>query len=462
VGSLELGGPYAAAQGPSLESKKKVYACGHLNGQHKPGCDTLIIEKLAHRAFRRPVTRTEVAQLTSLVAQAQKDGGSFEEGIAVAIQAMLVSPRFLFRTEGGQVKAQTLTQHELASRLSYFLWSSMPDDALLRAADQGKLSRPSVLLATVRRMLLDPKAKALVENFGGQWLQVRKLESVKPDGKKFPEFDEYLRLSMARETQLFFESIIQEDRSILDFIDADYSFLNERLARLYGVPNVQGPEFRKVLFAQDAHRGGLLCQASVLTISSYANRTSPVLRGKWVLENFVGAPPPPPPPDVPNLDEAKIGTSSSMREQLELHRKNAICASCHSRMDPLGFGLENFDAIGAWRAKEGEFVINASGTLPDGRSFAGPQGLKAILKNQPEAFAETLTRKLFTYALGRGLEDSDEAAIKKIVRQTIDNNYRFSSLIVGIVNSEPFQKRRGAVSQMPPVALTMKSRRTSR
>jgi len=271
-----------------------------------------------------------------------------------------------------------------------------------------------------------------------------------------------LRLSMARETQLFFESIIQEDRSILDFIDADYSFLNERLARLYGVPNVQGPEFRKVLFAQDAHRGGLLCQASVLTISSYANRTSPVLRGKWVLENFVGAPPPPPPPDVPNLDEAKIGTSSSMREQLELHRKNAICASCHSRMDPLGFGLENFDAIGAWRAKEGEFVINASGTLPDGRSFAGPQGLKAILKNQPEAFAETLTRKLFTYALGRGLEDSDEAAIKKIVRQTIDNNYRFSSLIVGIVNSEPFQKRRGAVSQMPPVALTMKSRRTSR
>ena len=226
----------------------------------------------------------------------------------------------------------------------------MPDDVLLEAADRGRLARPSVLAAQVQRMLQDPKADALVDNFGGQWLQTRKLESVKPDHKRFVEFDEYLRLSMARETELFFASIMREDRSILDFINADYSYLNERLARFYGLPNVQGPDFRKVLFAQDAHRGGLLGQASVLTISSYANRTSPVLRGKWVLENLVGAPPPPPPPDVPNLDEAKIGKTSSMREQLEQHRKNAICASCHTRMDPLGFGLENFDAIGAWRA----------------------------------------------------------------------------------------------------------------
>jgi len=278
-------------------------------------------------------------------------------------------------------------------------------------------------------------------------LQVRKLESVKPDHKKFPDFDEYLRLSMARETKMFFESILREDRSVLDFIDADYSYLNERLARFYGISDVQGPEFRKVLFAHDSQRGGLLTQASVLTISSYANRTSPVLRGKWVLENFVGAPPPPPPPDVPNLDEAKIGTTSSMREQLELHRKNAICASCHARMDPLGFGLENFDAVGGWRTKDGEFTINAVGTLPDGRSFTGPQGLKSILKSQPDAFTECLTRKMLIYALGRGLETSDDAAVKEIVRKVAADNYRISSLILGIVNSESFQKPRGESSR---------------
>ena len=318
----------------------------------------------------------------------------------------------------------------------------MPDDALLAVADRGQLAQPKALEAQVRRMLLDPKSRALVQNFGGQWLQVRKLESVKPDRKRFPEFDEYLRLSMRRETEMFFESIVREDRSILDFIDANYTYLNERLAHFYNVPNVQGTEFRKVLFAKDAHRGGLLGQASVLTISSYANRTSPVLRGKWVLDNLVGAPPPPPPPDVPNLDEAKIGLSSSMREQLEQHRKNAVCASCHTRMDPLGFGLENFDAIGAWRTKDGQFPINASGTLPDGRSFEGPQGLESILKAQPEAFAECLTRKLLIYALGRGLEPYDDPAVKKIVKDVAMDNYRFSSLVLGIVKSELFQKRR--------------------
>jgi hypothetical protein len=443
VGSLELGGPYAAGKGTSIESQKKVYACGHLNGHHNKNCARLIVARLAHRAYRRPVTPNEVAQLTGLVTQVQKETGSFEEGLSVAIQAMLVSPQFLFRVERGRTTSPTLTQHELASRLSYFLWSSMPDDVLLEAADRGRLSRPAVLAAQVQRMLQDPKADALVDNFGGQWLQTRKLESVKPDHKRFGEFDEYLRLSMARETSLFFASIMREDRSILDFIDADYSYLNERLARFYGVPNVQGPDFRKVLFAQDAHRGGLLGQASVLTISSYANRTSPVLRGKWVLENLVGAPPPPPPPDVPNLDEAKIGKTSSMREQLEQHRKNAICASCHTRMDPLGFGLENFDAIGAWRAQDGDFVINAAGTLPDGRTFTGPQGLKSILKAQPDAFAETLTRKLLIYALGRGLEPSDDAAVKQIANKVAADNYRFSSLILGIADSEPFQQRRG-------------------
>jgi hypothetical protein len=424
-----------------------------LNGQHQKSCARVIVERLAHRAYRRPVTTTEVTQLTSLVSQVQKDNGSLEEGLAVAIQAMLLSPHFLFRIESQRSAFRSpkatpvLTQHELASRLSYFLWSSMPDDDLLAAADRGRLARPATLAAQVRRMLLDPKADALIDNFGGQWLQTRALESVKPDRKKFPDFDEYLRLSMARETELFFASILREDRNILDFLDADYSYLNERLARFYGVADVQGPEFRKVSFAHDSQRGGLLTQASVLTVSSYANRTSPVLRGKWVLDNLVGAPPPPPPADVPNLDEAKIGTTSSMREQLELHRKNPICASCHVRMDPLGFGLENFDAVGAWRAKDGEFPINATGTLPDGRSFTGPQGLKSILKAQPDAFTESLTRKMLIYALGRGLEPSDDAAVKEIVRKVAADNYRVSSLILGIVNSQPFQKRRGESSR---------------
>jgi len=445
IRSLELGGPYAVTLGPSRESLKKVYACGHLEGHHGKGCARLIIERLAHRAYRRPVTAREITQLTSVLAGVQKDGGSFAEGLSVAIQAMLLSPQFLFRIERAPATGLTATaarsfsQHEFATRLSYFLWSSMPDDALLAAADRGKLAQPVALEAQVRRMLLDPKSHALVENFGGQWLQVRKLESVKPDRKRFPGFDEYLRLSMRRETELFFASIIREDRSILDFIDADYTYLNERLARFYNVPDVQGPEFRRVQFRPEAHRGGLLGQASVLTISSYANRTSPVLRGKWVLENLVGTPPPPPPPDVPNLDEGKIGLSTTMREQLERHRKNAICASCHTRMDPLGFGLENFDAIGAWRTMDGQFPIQASGTLPDGRSFDGPTELESILKAQPDAFAECLTRKLLIYALGRGLEPYDNHAVSEIVKQAAVDNYRFSSLVLAIVKSEPFK-----------------------
>jgi len=444
IRSLELGGPYAVTAGPPRESLQKIFVCKN----HERGCARAMVEHLARRAYRRPVTPKEVTQLTSLVAEVQGDGGTFEEGLATAIQAMLLSPHFLFRIERAATTqptgaaARALSQYELASRLSYFLWSSMPDDALFAAASRGQLAQPQALEAQVRRMLLDPKAHALVENFGGQWLQVRKLESVKPDRQRFPEFDEYLRLSMRRETEMFFESIMREDHSILDFIDANYTYLNERLARFYNVPNVQGPQFRKVLFGPDAHRGGLLGQASVLTVSSYANRTSPVLRGKWVLENLVGAPPPPPPPDVPNLDEAKIGSTTSMREQLEKHRQNPVCASCHTRMDPLGFGLENFDAIGAWRTQEGKFSINASGTLPDGRSFAGPQGLEAVLKAQPDAFTECLARKLLIYALGRGLEPHDDPTVKMIVKNVGNDRYRFSSLILEIVKSEPFQERR--------------------
>jgi hypothetical protein len=357
---------------------------------------------------------------------------------------MLVSPHFLFRIEkdAGSGAQNSISDHELASRLSYFLWSSMPDDELFRAAEQGSLRKANILAAQVRRMLRDPKSRALVENFGGQWLELRKLESVKPDSERFPEFEEYLRMSMRRETEMFFENVIREDRSLLDFIDGDYTFLNERMARFYNVSGVKGPEFRKVSLTGNTERSGILTQASILTVSSYATRTSPVLRGKWILENILNAPPPPPPPDVPNLDEAKLGSTASLRQQLDAHRKNPTCASCHARMDPLGFGLENFDAIGAWRTRDGKFPIDSTGTLPDGRSFQGPKQLKTIVKSDRAAFVQCLTEKLLTYALGRGLERYDNPAVRKIAKNAAANNYRFSSLVIGIVSSLPFQKRR--------------------
>jgi len=348
--------------------------------------------------------------------------------------------------KGGEI--YQIGQHELASRLSYFLWSSMPDDELLGLADNRALRKPDVLTAQVRRMLKSEKAQALVENFGGQWLELRKLESAKPDRERFPEFEEYLRMSMRRETEIFFEYIVRQDRAVTDFIDADYTFLNERMARFYKIPNVTGTEFRKVSLAGNAQRGGVLTQASVLTVSSYATRTSPVLRGKWILDNILNAPPPPPPPDVPNLDEAKIGSSMTLRQQLEEHRKNATCAACHSRMDPLGFGLENFNAIGQWRVQDGKFPVDSSGTLPDGRSFEGPQALKDILKGDRDAFTRGLTEKLLTYALGRGPERYDRPVIKRIAARVAANEYRFSSLALEIVNSLPFQYRRG-VSHLP-------------
>jgi cytochrome c553 len=451
INSIEIGGPYDQSKGPSAESLKDLYTCGHLNGHHKPGCARKVVADLARRAYRRPVTPREVDKLVGLVAAAQRQGDSFEEGLCVAIEAMLVSPHFLFRIEPDPpalaTSAHAINQYELASRLSYFLWSSMPDGELLAAADRGDLNQPAVLAAQVRRMLQDPKSRALPENFGGQWLELRKLESAKPDHGRFPEFDDYLRMSMGKETELFFENIIHEDCSILDLIDADYSFLNERLARFYKIPGagseIKGPEFRKVQLSPETQRGGVMTQASILTVSSYATRTSPVLRGKWILENILNAPPPPPPPDVPNLDEAKIGSDSSLRVQLEQHRQNAMCASCHARMDPLGFGLENFNAIGAWRTQDGKFPIDASATLPDGRTFRGPQELKALMKSEPNAFAECLARKLLTYALGRGLEPYDNAAVTEIVKRSAANHYRFSTLVLEIVKSPPFQMRRG-------------------
>ncbi len=449
VSYIEIGGPYSQVSGPSVNSTRKIYTCGHAAGEHQDSCVPRIMTSLARRAFRRPVNAAELAPFIDLVRQTQKEEGSFDEGLAVGIQALLVSPDFLFRIERDRPAVrsastvQPISQHELATRLSYFIWASMPDESLRRAADAGTLRDPDVLAAQVRRMLRDPKSRALADNFGGQWLQFRALESVTRDRDRFPDFEDYLRLSMRRETELFIEYIIREDRSVLDFIDAKYSFLNERLARHYGIPNVSGPEFRRVDLT-GSPRGGVLTHASVLTVSSYATRTSPVLRGKWILENLLNAPPPEPPADVPNLDEAAIGTAASLRAQLEAHRKDPTCASCHRRMDPLGFGLENFDAVGAWRTMDGKFPIDATGFLPDGDTFEGPEELRNILKDQRDAFVRCLTSKLLTYGLGRGLERYDGKTVKLIAQRLPARQYRFSALVLQIVNSLPFQSRRPA------------------
>ncbi len=443
---LDVIGPYQQVRGPTEASLKKIFLGGPPKGPVEAARVREIVADLARRAYRRPVTDPEVAELVHLVTQVQKDGDSFDEGLCLAIQRMLISPHFLFRVEKAPATDQgkgihPLSQHELATRLSYFLWSSMPDEELRRCADEQRLRQPDVLEAQVRRMLKDARASALVENFGGQWLLTRALEAHTPDRIKFVEFTDYTRLSMQKETELFFEHIIRADRSILDFLDANYTFLNQRLAEFYNIPGVKGHAFRKVDLT-GTQRGGVWTHASVLTVSSYANRTSPVLRGKWILETLLNAPPPAPPADVPSLDEQGLGQSVTLRAQLEKHRSNAACASCHTRMDPLGLALENFDAIGRWRDQEGQLAIDTSGTLPDGRSFKGHQELRALLRSDPGAFAECLAEKLLTYALGRGLERFDKPTVRAIAERAARDDYRFSSLILGIVQSVPFQMQK--------------------
>ncbi len=407
-------------------------------------CARRIIEPLAHRAYRRPVAKDELDELTGLVRTAQSRGDTFDSGIRVALEAILVNPNFLFRIErdpAGAAPIHRISDIELASRLSYFLWSSMPDDELLRLAEADRLHDPEVLHAQMKRLLADPRSRALVENFGGQWLQFRNLDVLKPDPKKFPEYDAGLREAMRTETELFFDAIVREDRSILDFLDGRFTYLNERLAKHYGIDGVTGHEFRRVEL-DGTERSGVLTQASVLTVSSYPTRTSPVIRGKWVLENLLDTPPPPPPPDVPPLNEAAVGTTASLREQLEKHRSNPVCAECHARMDPIGFGLENYDAIGRYRTTDGKFPIDPSGTLPSGKSFAGAAELKTILRSDPRTFSNALSEKLLTYALGRGLEAYDRAAVATIVNRVQQNDYRFSVLVQAIVDSAPFEMRR--------------------
>jgi len=445
VTRLEVLGPYEPARGASEASLRSVYGPVP-RGERKAKAARQILMRVARRAYRRPVAAADVDPLVSLVARAGARGERFEDGLALALQAILVSPDFLYRAERGRPAAaggpgRALTDHELASRLSYFLWVSMPDEELLDLADQGRLSRPEVLEAQVARMLRDEKSAALVEAFAGQWLQFRALESVAPDRERFPDFDSGLRLAMRRETELLFLNLLREDRSLLDLIDARYSFVNERLARHYGLPGVKGPEFRRVELA-DGRRGGILTHASVLTVSSYATRTSPVLRGKWILENMLNAPPPDPPAGVPRLDEAKVGADAPLRQQLEAHRTQPMCAACHQKMDPLGFSLENYDAIGSWRDADGQWPIDASGTLPDGRSFSGAPGLASVLREDRQAFAGAVAAKMLTFALGRGLERYDRRTLDEIAKRLEASDYRFSALVLEIVKSLPFQRRK--------------------
>jgi hypothetical protein len=399
------------------------------------------------------VNAADVQDLLTFYKQGRADGGGFEAGVEMGIRAMLVSPQFLFRVEHDPATVASnsvyrINDVELASRLSFFLWSSIPDDALLDVAIRGQLKEPAILRQQVRRMLADPRSAALVEGFADQWLYLRNLPAASPDDKLFPDFDDNLRQAMREETELFFESMKNEDRNVLDLLTANYTFLNERLAKHYGIPGVYGSNFRRVALPADSPRGGLLGQGSILTVTSYNDRTSPVRRGKWVLDNLLGMPPPPPPPNVPPLKDNGIGGKMlSMRDRMAQHRANPVCASCHMLMDPIGLSTENFDAVGQWRDRtEDGAVVDASGGLPDGSKFDGMSGLKKALVSRPDLFVATMTEKLMTYALGRGLEAYDAAAVRAITRSARADDYRFSSIILGIVNSVPFEMRTAKAS----------------
>ncbi len=441
---LQIGGPFNAKVAADNPSRKLIFTCRPTANQAEEPCARKILGPLARRAYRRPLRPLELEPLMKIFAMGRKDGGSFDSGIETAIRAILVSPNFLFRVEDSPKNAKpgeayAVTDLELASRLSFFLWSSIPDDELLTLASANRL-RP-VLATQVKRMLADSKATALVDNFAGQWLQVRNIPSWRPDPDKYPQFDEPLRTAFQKESQLFFKYIINEDRSILDFINADYTFLNDRLARHYGVKGVNGSYFRKVAL-DNPERGGILSQAGVLMVSSYPTRTSPVLRGKWILENVLGSPPPPPPADIPDLEDKASTSPSNLRAALEKHRSKAACASCHSRLDPLGFSLENYDAVGRFRKEEGGAPIDSSGAMPNGTQVNGPGSLKAILIERQEEFVDCLAEKLLTYALGRGLDSKDLPTVRQIRRDTATGDQRFSALALAVVNSVPFQKRK--------------------
>ncbi|MCM3881208.1 MAG: DUF1592 domain-containing protein [Vicinamibacterales bacterium] len=466
--SVSVAGPFNQTGIGDTPSRHRIFTCrpvastrGSASG-NETSCARSILTALARRAYRRPATNEEVQTLVDFYKQGRADG-SFEQGVEMSLRAMLTSPAFLFRIEREpetvRLKADTsagsraasgaaypISDLELASRLSFFLWSSIPDDALLDAAVKGRLDESAVLEQQVRRMLADPRSSALVNNFAAQWLYLRNLDSQKPDNRLFPDFDDNLRQAFRRETEMLFESVISEDRSVLDLLRADYTFLNERLAKHYGIPNVYGSHFRRVELGRDHVRGGLLGQGSIMTVTSYANRTSPVKRGKWILENLLGTPVPSPPLNVPPLPENSPGAKAlSVRERMVEHRKNPACASCHQLMDPVGLATENFDAIGRWRTQsEAGTPVDASGGLPDGSKFDGAIGLREAVLSRPELFVTTMTEKLMIYALGRGLEYYDVPSVRAITSGARAKDYRFSSVVLGIVNSTPFRMRRAA------------------
>ena len=452
VGSVTVAGPFEAGgarPAESTPSRDRIFVCRPASraAADEAACAREIFAALARRAYRRPVVERDLAVLLDFYEQGRAEGG-FEAGVELGLRRLLASPEFLFRIERDPAGAAPgapyrISDLGLASRLSFFLWSSIPDDELLDLAAAGALRRPGVLEAQTRRMLADPRAEALVENFAGQWLYLRNVRALTPDEDRYPDFGEALRRAFRRETELFFASVLREDRGVLDFLTADYTFVNERLARHYGMPNVYGSHFRRVSLP-DASRRGLLGHGSILAATAYPTRTSPVLRGKWVLENLLGAPPPLPPPDVPSLEETTgDGAALSMREAMERHRANPVCASCHRMMDPPGFALEQFDAVGRYRTRnEAGAPIDASGVLPDGAAFEGAAGLREALLRRPGLFVTTLTEKLLVYALGRGVEHHDAPAVRAIVREAAADGHRFSALVLGIVESAPFQMRR--------------------
>jgi hypothetical protein len=440
VGTVTVTGPYDVKGPGTTPTRDKIFTCRPTGSGDEQACAEKILTSLAHQAYRRPIASDDLPQLLALYRQGAQNGG-FEAGIKLALQKILVSPEFLFRAEFDPPGAAPGSVHrisdvELASRLSFFLWSSMPDDQLLAVAESGRLSDKSVLQAQVRRMLADPRSKELAKNFAGQWLFVRNIARIAPDQTSFPNFDENLRQAFEQEMELLLDAQVREDRSVVDLLNVDYTYVNQRLAEHYGIKGIYGPEFRRITL-NDPNRHGLLGKAAVLTVTSYPNRTAPTIRGKWVLQQVLGTPPPPPPPNVPSLKDDVTTKNLTMRQRMELHRSNPTCAACHRMMDPLGFALENFDGLGQWRNTVGYGTekIDSSGALPDGTTFDGPAGLRDVLMTKKGMFVETFTEQFLTYALGRGVEQYDHPVLRKITREAASDNYRWSSIILGIVNS---------------------------
>ena len=444
IDRVDITGPYHGRTPVDSVSRKRIFRCTPSIARDEDACARRILNTIARRAYRRPLAAVDTQALMEFYTRGRADGG-FDDGIEKGLVRILTDPDFLFRVEQEPAGTRPGTNYrvaglDLASRLSFFLWSSVPDDQLLTVAATGTLHEPAVLEAQVRRMLADRKASALVSNFFGQWLMVRNMATVRPDAKAFPDFDENLREAFQQETQLFLESQLREDRPVTDLIAANYSFLNERLARHYGIPHVYGNHFRRVTLPSSANRGGILNHGSVLTVTSYADRTSVVLRGKFILENILGTPPPPPPANVPALESTKV--EGTLRQRMEMHRKNPVCANCHAQLDPMGFAFENFNGIGRWRTEDGKAAIDSSGGLPDGTKFNGPAGFRAALLQKKDIFTSTMTAKLMTYALGRGLAPSDMPVVRQVIRDTEAAGNRWSTLILTITKSLPFQMRR--------------------